>query len=1790
MNGNLYRCIVTNSAGSVNTDSAILTVQAAPPTITTQPRDTTVRFGQTAQFSVAANTNGGGALSYQWQISTNGGNVWRNVTTNDGAGVANATFTTHETTMEMSLNRYRCIVTNSVGADTSNVVILTVNLAENRNITTEAQLRTFATDVNNGTDFLGHIITLGNDITLTSAWTPIGDSTAASVRPFRGTFDGGGHTISGLSVSGGRFAGLFGYVGDGGQIRGVIVSVNELTTSAIGDRDPTWTGGLVGIYASTRAIENCGVIIVGSIHASSAGYSGGLVGLASAALTIRNSYAVGNISSTLSSGGLVGWADEAITISNSYTITNVSSVSAITHFSGGFVGYVNITANITNSYALGITTATGTGTRHIGGIYGFYSSVGSSNAQVHFNNTGVSNAAGNVTTISGITGRTPEQLRTRTTFSGWDFDDVWAINGGTPYLRNVTKTNVVSFNSNTGSTVGSITETTGAISFKPDNPTKEEYLFTGWFKESGLINTRDFDIERVTADITLFAKWNNPTVTTESHLRDFAIAVNVGHNNFVGDTITLGENIELANAWIPVGNLQRQFRGVFDGSEHSVTGLRVSDVEYAGLFGYVGANGQIKNLTVNVADITTRTSGTNYAGGLAGFYASTRPIENSVVNISDSIRASGTGIAGGLVGQTNAILTISDSYTTGNISSSTSSGGLVGLASAALTIRNSYAVGNISSTLSSGGLVGDADAAITIENSYTIGDIFSSGTSGGLVGRANAAITIRTSYTVGDVSSGSASGGLVGSAQGVLTINNSYTTGNVSATSSSWNFFAGGLVGSANSSSSITNSYVAGTISGTGSGTRGGISGTRSFSTHTWTSVYFNSQGNPTSATGNTTLTGLARTPEELRERGTFVGWNFPPALDPVWNMNNSFPFLRGVTVINTVKFESNGGSAVGDVTGMIGSIISRPTHPTKAGYLFVGWYKDAALTNPWNFVSDKVRADITLYAKWLSPTIMTEAQLRDFAALVNSGHNFLGQVLALGADIDLENKPWTPIGDTINQFRGTFDGGGKTISNLSVSGVRFAGLFGFVGANGQIKNLAVDVTTIATSTTANMAYAGGLAGFYASTNPIENSVVNISGSITASATTATASSGGLVGWASAALTIRNSYTMGNVSSVSGTFHRSGGLVGMANSSTTIINSYVNGTISATGSGTRRVGGIFGERAVTGTHTYTSVYFNSAGASAAAGSPTGAITGIVARTASRLKDIATFVNWNFDEIWGINEDINDGFPYLQTFVHDWDGDWNEWNTTGLTCTDAGISTRTRTCNIHDEVTQVKNIAALGHNMPANWVINEEPTCTTPGDSIRICTRENCVHRETKLGTALGHNMPANWVINEEPTCTTPGDSIRVCTRENCAHRETKLGTALGHNWGDWAITPATCTVAGDSTRVCLRGDSTEVRPIAALGHSWGSWVITPATCTVAGDSTRVCLRGDSTEVRPIAVLGHNWGSWVITPATCTVAGDSTRVCSRGDSTEVRPIAVLGHNWGSWVITPATCTVAGDSTRVCSRGDSTEVRPIAALGHNWGSWVITPATCTVAGDSTRVCLRGDSTEVRPIAALGHNWGSWSNWSIVSMATCTEAGSLTRARTCTTCNLPETETEEIPPLGHDWTPWVEVDTTFAGACICTETIEKRTCRRDGLALFRVVPLLRGSRCADDPNEPNEQENLEIYGIILENTVVSDMARIFVKTPEPATANITILDNLGNVVFTASTMETQALRLYGGTVSCRDAMLASPLANCGVVWNLRNTAGRLVANGTYLIIVEARGNGGRAYRYSARIGVQR
>ena len=117
-NGCLYRCVVKNSAGSVNSASARLTVTNARPNILVQPENATVAKGSDTSFSVYAWSNG--AMSYQWQFSKDGGTTWYNWS----GKTSSLLQVTGSATNNGCL--YRCVVTNSYGSVTSGTAKLTV--------------------------------------------------------------------------------------------------------------------------------------------------------------------------------------------------------------------------------------------------------------------------------------------------------------------------------------------------------------------------------------------------------------------------------------------------------------------------------------------------------------------------------------------------------------------------------------------------------------------------------------------------------------------------------------------------------------------------------------------------------------------------------------------------------------------------------------------------------------------------------------------------------------------------------------------------------------------------------------------------------------------------------------------------------------------------------------------------------------------------------------------------------------------------------------------------------------------------------------------------------------------------------------------------------------------------------------------------------------------------------------------------------------------------------------------------------------------------------------------------------------------------------------------------------------------------------------------------------------------------------------------------------------------------------------------------------------------------------
>ena len=207
-------------------------------------------------------------------------------------------------------------------------------------------------------------ITLTADIDLTGKyWTPIGTSFKNS---YTGTFDGGGHTITGLTVTtNDKYAGLFGYIGNAGTVKNVVME-GVLITSNNGSSQ---AGGVAGFSRGT--IENCSVS--GSV--SGTVYVGGVVG-AQRGGSITGCSSSATVKGTVDVGGVAGQTNSNATMTACYATGNVTLEIASQNIIdvGGAVGF-NGGSRILACYATGNVTSTGSSTVYvyIGGFCGFNS-------------------------------------------------------------------------------------------------------------------------------------------------------------------------------------------------------------------------------------------------------------------------------------------------------------------------------------------------------------------------------------------------------------------------------------------------------------------------------------------------------------------------------------------------------------------------------------------------------------------------------------------------------------------------------------------------------------------------------------------------------------------------------------------------------------------------------------------------------------------------------------------------------------------------------------------------------------------------------------------------------------------------------------------------------------------------------------------------------------------------------------------------------------------------------------------------------------------------------------------------------------------------------------------------------------------------------------------------------------------------------------------------------------------------------------------------------------------------
>ena len=1125
-----------------------------------------------------------------------------------------------------------------------------------------------------------------------SGFSPIGSSSI----PFGGTYDGDEYTISSLTInrSSQDLVGLFGKVEDATLTDIGLVSATITGQDSVGALAGTVSGNsiITGNY-STGSISGDDLIggLIGSLTSAdnfSNNYSSAIVtgdndigGLIGESWTkIAGSYATGNVTGESSVGGLVGDV-ESDTVSNSYATGNVSATSSS---AGGLIG---ISYGYTEySYATGDVSSTGNG--YVGGLVG----------EIYEGEVNESFATGNVTSTDERTGGLvgySEGSISNSYASGnvTGTTEVGGLLGNNTDISSVSNSyafGLVNGTSNVGAFLGlndglisggywndEINGQGSGIGTDNNSQTVTGLSVTEMRAETNFsafdfTNTWSIDegnsfpyLQNVVPAVlpgtgTLSTTPSGEGTTASPYLiSSLAELYWLSTNSSVWDStfqqtadIDASETVSLNDSlgFSPIGNLSDPFQGFYDGNGYSITGLSINrdTTDNVGLFGYLVGSGTILN--VNLESITI--TGNDFVGGLIG--QNTASVDSLSGNsISGSV--TGRNQVGGLIGSNVGGTQILNNSSSAIVNASgDQAGGLIGENHNA-GISDSYATGDVTGVNDVGGLIGEFTDAVSL--SYATGNVTGSGDNvGGLIGYYSGS-SLNNVFATGNVTgSGTYTGGLLGYGA-TSPISNCYATGDVTGDD-----YVGGLAGA--SYNNISNCYSTGAVSGNTN--VGGFLGANS---STITGAYWNTEtsGQATAiAENDNSQTVTGRTSAEMKQDSSFSEFDF----DDIWGIYNgiSDPYLLA--------------SAPDSLAGFPISFFPSGNGSESDPYLI------SDLDNLY-WLSQVEEA-------WLSNTYFQ--QTTDIDASETSTWDD-------GDGGDAEG--FSPIGNSGDNFRGSFDGDGFTISSLNInrSGSNNIGLFGYT-SNATLADIGLENVSVLGNN-----YVGGLVG-NANSTAITGSFTtgkivgggnqigglgggSLNGSTLSNnhSTAEVYSDGNYVGGLFGLLigSLYNSYATGDVTGIS----HVGGLAGLVNGSGTMSGNYATGNVTAsstsaggligshsyvdiencfaTGSvtGNSRVGGLIGFTEGTevsncfstgkteatsdaggliglnGDATFTNSYWNTS----TSGNSTGIgidnysqiVTGL---TTAQMIDSTNFSGWDFasDTVWAIDNGFS--FPYL----------------------------------------------------------------------------------------------------------------------------------------------------------------------------------------------------------------------------------------------------------------------------------------------------------------------------------------------------------------------------------------------------------------------------------------------------------------------------------------------------------------------------------------------------------------
>ncbi len=952
----------------------------------------------------------------------------------------------------------------------------------------------------NDADYLKAHYIQTKDIDMTGeTWTPagyIGSSLLNGSVYFAGSYDGNEKTIKNLTYNGsakgaGLFAGLNG------------ATVKDLTLTGSITTSGQYAGGIAGYVYGASVIDNCLVQMdIKSTYSSST--VGGIAFQVTDTAVVKNSGHQGSVTGGSYAGGILGQLSSKAKLVNCYHGTG--AVKGTGSSVGGVVGQIGSSdAKLLNCYGAADEVTTSSSSYSGGGIVGSMGNYAYDFSTCYYDTSSDNNSdlkclgyqpsynsnvyqANIITTANQLAAKLNAWVKANSSdtesYQKWGVNDL--ENDGYPIFGDIPATEFYVFYDLNGAegtvtdpdgyTAGSSAEVKGI-----GDITYKYHKFLGWALTKDAATAAYVEgssLANITEDVTLYAVWEETTawggqgtertITNAAGLLELADKINSANGykadnaDFAGYTFTLTADVDLSDTdfsaigYYTTYNSYNSFNGTFDGGGHTVT-YKLSGVTQ-GLFGYVGAQGVVKNVkvagTINALNGSSSDIGSSSSsGGVVGYNKGT------VSKCSSAVVTSGTGkYVGGVVGY-NKDGTVDGCFYTGtSVAADGYTGGIVGNNTG--TVRNCAVK---SGTISASGSTYQA-------------------TTGGIAGGNTG--SVYNSYNRAAVS-GYYAGGIAGSGSGKLF--NNYSTGKITGTGA-----AGGVMGSA-AGSAQNNYWLEGSASAAAGTTSSNVFRNSSFTSGGKLNdppALINTPNNSTSSGIPGTLLGCLKLWVSTEDDAAYSDWR-AGSLYPVFQDEEG---EQAETV--TVTY-------VGDYTGTEsvakGSDAELPTAPD--GYEYTFTVGDVAWDGK-NVTAD-VTVTVTKVKAYTGPegsgTEASPYQItsqRDLVFVAGKiGSNDVAYVTAyykvmndITCDAGFTGLGWFSItASDARPFSGVIDGNGKTITVAQTMNTENSTLPG-TGFVNYAKGAEIRDLTIAGTVTASSGATGGLVG-YAATVTVENCV-----------------------------------------------------------------------------------------------------------------------------------------------------------------------------------------------------------------------------------------------------------------------------------------------------------------------------------------------------------------------------------------------------------------------------------------------------------------------------------------------------------------------------------------------------------------------------------------------------------------------------------------------------------------------------------------------------------------------------